>query len=225
MNHAKAAVVLFAKHPSPGGVKTRLVPPLTPEQAAELYEAMLFDTLEWARALTDLDLVLAYTPEIQRGYFEPIAEDFTLLAQRGEGLAERMAAAFEDLFKAGHPAVIAVGTDHPHLDPLRVREAVERLADADLVLGPTPDGGYYLVGLRRPHRDLFVGLPMSEANLYEATIQVAEAKGLKVAALKEEYDLDYAADLERLAGEPGERASRTRHAWARLMKAGEPPAS
>ncbi|MCA9773909.1 MAG: DUF2064 domain-containing protein, partial [Myxococcales bacterium] len=101
MSQAKTAVVLFAKHPSPGGVKTRLVPPLTPEQAAELYEAMLFDTLEWARSLTNLDLALAYTPEIQHGYFEPIAEDFTLLPQRGEDLGARMAAAFEDLFKAG----------------------------------------------------------------------------------------------------------------------------
>lgn len=216
MNHARAALVLFAKHPTAGAVKTRLVPPLTHEQAATLYEAMLLDTLEWARGLTDLDLVLAFTPEIQHAYFEPIAEDMTLLAQRGEGLGERMAAAFEDLFERRYGRVVAVGTDHPHLEAARVREAIAALEDADVALGPTPDGGYYLVGLKAPERRLFAGLPMSEAGLYEATVAAAGELGLKVAALAEGYDLDVAEDLERLAAEPGERASRTRHAWARM---------
>jgi uncharacterized protein len=206
-------LALFAKAPAPGQVKTRLCPPLAFEQAAELYEAMLLDILDQHRDERRADLALWYTPVQARAWFEVHAPaGYALHAQQGATLGERMSALFRTHAREGYARIVLRGTDSPSLPAARVAEAFEALEHADLVLCPDRDGGYNLVGLRRPEDTLFE-VKMSTSNVFEWTVERGKSLGLRIELLAPHHDVDTSADLALLAGELcAERTPRT-HAW------------
>lgn len=193
-------MALFAKAPVPGRVKTRLTPPLEPEQAASLYRAMLLDILDQhAKAAAGRDHALWYTPPEEAAWFRAHApRDWLLRPQVGENLGRRMAALFRTHAEEGYRAIVLRGTDSPTLPLARADEAFDALERADLVICPDRDGGYNLIGLRAPCDPLF-DRPMSHEDVLTETLATAGALGLRVELLESHYDVDTPADLERLA--------------------------
>jgi hypothetical protein len=193
-------VTIMAKAPRAGEVKTRLSPPLSAPDAAELYRCFLLDKIEQVRALTTAIPAIAYTPAEGRSYFEALAPDFVLLLQEGADLGARLANSFSQLFALGYAAAFAIDSDTPTLPTAYLEEALDLVATPgiDVVLGPSDDGGYYLIGLRKVYPELFEGVPWSTAQVIPETIRRAEAKGLKVASLPSWFDVDTPDDLERL---------------------------
>lgn len=184
-------VAVIAKAPVAGRVKTRLCPPCTPRQAAELAEASLRDTLRAVALVraTRHVLVLDGVP----GPWLP--SGFEVVAQRGDGLDERLAAAFEDL---GGPALV-IGMDTPHLSATDVQEALDALRFADAVLGPAADGGYWCIGLREPRPEALIGVPMSVAGTFAAQRARLAALGLSFAVVSELRDMDTIEDARAIA--------------------------
>jgi hypothetical protein len=195
-----SALTIMAKYPQPGAVKTRLCPPLDPVEAAELYDCFLRDKVDAVRAVPGAQPAIAYTPAVARSYFARLAPGFLLLGQRGRDLGERLAGTFEDLFAAGHGSVVVIDSDTPTLPAAYLRDAVELLAapGTDLVVGPAEDGGYYLLGLRVPCRELFERIPWSTPGVVPLTLRRARAAGLRVACLPPWFDIDTGEDLDRL---------------------------
>jgi rSAM/selenodomain-associated transferase 1 len=185
------AVLVIAKAPVPGRVKTRLCPPCTPEEAAALARAALQDTLAAAAAAGAGRRVLVLDGE--PGAW--LAPGWEVLPQRGIGLAERLAAAFED---AGAPAFL-VGMDTPQLTPALIRAGIEALARHDAAFGPAADGGYWGIGLRRPRRAVFAGVPMSEARTGAVQRRRLELLGLRTAVLPTLLDVDTIAAARAVA--------------------------
>jgi rSAM/selenodomain-associated transferase 1 len=230
----KPTVALFAKPPAPGEVKTRLSPPLTRDEAAALYAAFLADMAAMLASSPRWDWeCFSPEPERQRSLWpEGAPEPSSWRAQVGDDLGMRLTAAFADVLGEGRPEAVIVGSDHPTLEAERIDAALDALAAADLVLGPTPDGGYYLVAASRPVPGLFDGIPWSTPRVLEATRERAAAAGLRVVLLDPWYDVDTAEDLvplvrhlralERGSGAPEPR-SRTRAALERLIATGSLP--
>ena len=197
------SLVVIAKEPVPGRVKTRLVPPCTPEQAASLALAALQDTLDAALASQPAGrrvLVLDGEP----GRWLP--DGFEVVAQRGDGLAERLAAAFED---AGGPAFL-VGMDTPQVTPALLDAGLEALERGDATFGPALDGGYWAIGLRRADDAVFAGVPMSDPATCAAQRDRLRALGLRTRELPALRDVDDIADAYAVAA----LAPRTRFAHA-----------
>jgi rSAM/selenodomain-associated transferase 1 len=188
-----AALIVLAKAPRPGASKTRLCPPCTPVQAAALARAALVDTL---------DAVLA-TPAARRVLvLEGPADDWVpsgveVIAQRGGGLDVRLAHAFADV---GDPALL-VGMDTPQATPADLADGLARLmaGDADAVLGPAHDGGYWAIGLREPDARAFVGVPMSTAHTGRSQLARLRSLSLRVALLPALRDVDRIADAHAVA--------------------------
>jgi rSAM/selenodomain-associated transferase 1 len=209
------ALIVVAKEPVPGGSKTRLSPPFTPELAAEFYRCLLLDTLALVQRLEDVDHSLAYTPEGSRSTFRALAPNgFRLLPQRGANLGERLAHALGEHFALGYQRVAIMNSDGPTLPLACLEEAFAALDDADVTLGMGHDGGYYLIGMKRLHPDLFEEIDWSTERVIPQTLAICEKLGLRVHELPEWYDVDVAEDLDRLrcdlARDPG-AAPRT---WA-----------
>ncbi|OGL11752.1 MAG: hypothetical protein A3I14_00695 [Candidatus Rokubacteria bacterium RIFCSPLOWO2_02_FULL_73_56] len=196
----EVAVAIMAKAPVAGAVKTRLCPPLAPGQAAALARCFLLDKLGQLRTLRGARPVVAFSPADAADLFRALAPGVDLLAQRGPDLGARLAAVLGDLLARGAPAAIAVDSDTPSLPAAFVQMAVDRLADpaVDLVLGPSEDGGYYLIGMPRVHGALFAAMPWSTPDVLAETERRARAAGLRVVRLPVWFDVDTAADLERL---------------------------
>ena len=204
-------LIVFAKVPRPGFVKTRLTPPLSAEQAALVYEAMLGDVLELTDAFArdrGLERVLAFTPAEAVGAMLPrTPPGYRLQAQRGLGLAERMANAFAECDAAGAPWALLRGSDSPGLGGEHLEEAIDRLeAGAELVLTPDSSGGYAMIGLREAQRMLFE-LPMSNDELLARTMDLAREQGLDVGVTRPTFDLDRVTDFVQLESLPAEEAS------------------
>lgn len=193
------ALAIMAKAPIAGAVKTRLVPPLTQEQAADLYRALLLDQLEHLSGLTVAHLYLVYTPEGAGPLMKQLAPpNFHCFAQRGGDLGERMYAAFIDLWRRGHRNVVLIGSDLPAL-PLTILEtAFELLAVSagQVVLGPSRDGGYYLVGMNQPTPEIFQDMTWSHDQVLAQTTDKLGKLGLQPALLPEWFDLDSVEDLK-----------------------------
>jgi len=207
------ALVVFGKAPIPGQVKTRLCPPLTPDEAATLQGSLVLDVVERARAAAKsgrYDCVFACAPSRDHVFFK-VLEDrqgLRLLDQIGDDLGARMHRTFQELFERGYQQVVMVGTDVPTLPGSTFGAAFRALQDHDLVLGPALDGGYYLIGLNRPAPDLFAGIPWSTDQVAALTRKKAEGLGLKTALLSPYRDLDRLEDLQALIGE-AKSASKT----------------
>jgi rSAM/selenodomain-associated transferase 1 len=198
-SETETLLVLMAKQPAPGRTKTRLIPPLSPTQAAGLYTHFLLDKLAGMRQLAHVRPAIAFTPFRARDYFRSLAPDFDLIPQRGEGLAERLCNLFGKQTGPNCRPVISIDGDSPNLPPEYLQEGVRVLEEAgvDLILGPSEDGGYYAIGMRSLHAPLFA-LPMSTPTLADDTLARAQAAGLRVHSLPSWYDVDTAPDLNRL---------------------------
>jgi hypothetical protein len=221
------ALAVMTKAPQAGRVKTRLVPPLTPEEAAELNKCFLRDT---ATAITiacsrrpaghvpreqDINApsneaamaacgIAVYTPVgAESAYTDILPVEFNLLPQRGDGFGERLYFAVEDLFKCGFDSVCLIDSDSPTVPAENFAEAVELLRTrADrVVLGPSDDGGYYLIGVKKPHRYLFEQIDWSTERVLEQTIERATEIGRKIIYLPTGYDVDDGTSLRRLSNE------------------------
>jgi hypothetical protein len=202
MTTEEPVLVIMAKQPAVGRTKTRLCPPLTRAEAAALYEALLRDTIGLVTGLEGVRLAMAVTPPEATGTFRRISPpDTILLPVAGADIGECLNQALGRLLAAGHPRAIALNSDGPTLPAAYLRQAIARLDGADVVLGPSEDGGYYLIGLRQPQPELFRGIEWSSERVTTQTLAQAEAMGLVVALLPPWYDVDKAADLERLRAE------------------------
>ncbi|HWF59737.1 MAG TPA: TIGR04282 family arsenosugar biosynthesis glycosyltransferase [Nitrospira sp.] len=198
------ALVVFAKAPIPGQVKTRLCPPLTPDEAATLHGSFVLDTLEGtkfaaAKLKLPLDRYLACAPATH--VFFKIMEErqgVTLIDQVGDDLGARMNQAFRTLFAQGYRQVLLMGTDVPTLPLDHLKRALASLENHDLVLGPAFDGGYYLIGLKRTAPELFADIPWSTDQVLRLTQEKAAGIGLKASLIQPWRDVDTLADLEAL---------------------------
>jgi hypothetical protein len=195
-------LVVFAKAPRPGAVKTRMTPPLAPEEAADLYRCMLEDVLAATAEVAPrfgLEVVLAvHPPAAVRQLARLAPAGFRVVAQRGADLGSRMEWAVAEAAAGGARAVCLRGSDSPALGASAIGSALRALEEADLALSPDRDGGYNLVALRRPARGLF-DHPMSTSSVLEDTLARARARGLRVRILEPSFDLDTIADLASLA--------------------------
>jgi len=194
------AVAIMAKAPWPGAVKTRLCPPLLAEEAAALYRCFLLDKIATVRTLVGARPVIAYTPDDSQTEFATLAPDFTLVPQRGPDLGSRLHATLAGLLAAGHPGAIAVDSDTPTLPREFLQQAIDCLTPPgpDVVLGPTEDGGYYLIGVRAAHRTLFDSVPWSTSDVLAVTLRRAAAAGLRAVCMPAWFDVDTPDDLRRL---------------------------
>ncbi len=207
----RVAVVLMAKEPRPGEVKTRLQPTLDATQAAALYEAFLADLAERVAALSRVERVLAvWPPRLDAPWLDPYRTRFRLVAQRGSGLGARMRAVMSDLLAERRGSVLMVGTDVPTL-PSEILERGVTLLDRGCaaVLGPGSDGGYYAIGLGRWIPGLF-DVAMSSPSVLSSTLELLERARARVELLPTWGDVDTPADLERLAEELADPASAAR---------------
>ncbi len=220
-----SALLVFAKVPEPGRVKTRLSPPLTPDQAAALYDAFLRDALDrylaWGLGSgVDVRLHLAGAARVPDGL---VPDGVEVLPQRGADLGERMLLAFVQAFAAGHDRAVVVGTDHPTL-PLAFFDAALDALDDPLtaVLGPSDDGGYYLLGLNDVAPDLF-DMRYSHPDVFVDTLDRVGELDMTPVVLPAHYDVDDGPALGRLVGEWQEGAdvgARTADMLRTLTEAG-----
>lgn len=191
-------LVVIAKEPRPGFVKTRLCPPCTPEQAASIARAALADTLDAVRATPADTHVLALdgTP----GDWLP--EGFDVIAQRGDGLGERLAAVFADVGASPGSPTLVIGMDTPQVTPALLTRARSCLnTNHGAVLGPAYDGGYWVIGLDRNDRGAFTGVPMGEPDTCARQRAQLEARGFSVAISDTLRDIDTAVDARAVAAE------------------------
>jgi rSAM/selenodomain-associated transferase 1 len=197
----RRALMVVAKQPAVGQTKTRLCPPLSGDEAAAIYECFLRDTLDLVRAACQhmaLDPIICYLPAESESYFRQLAPGFALQLQEGRDLSERLAHATTTCLSRYDQAVI-MDSDSPTLATAHLCEAFTALDNADVSLGPCDDGGYYLIGLKRPAPDLFLKVQMSTSQVVTETLAIASALNLRVALLPGSFDVDYVADLQRLA--------------------------
>src|SRR5215831_14564278 len=201
------AVAIMAKASLAGTVKTRLVPPLTAEEAAELNTCCLADiaaNIVAAAERAPIRGFAAYHPSGSEEFFENLLPDgFGLLPPREPTLGRSLFHAARDLFAAGYGSVCLVNGDSPTLPTELLVEAVRRLHEPSdrVVLGPAADGGYYLIGMKHFHRQLFQAIDWSTERVYRQTIARAGEIGLPAVALPEWYDVDDDASLAELARE------------------------
>lgn len=197
----------MTKVPEPGKVKTRLTPPLTAVEAAEINTCFLRDTasaIASACGRTNSRGVGIYTPVGgEAAYAEILPPGFFLIAQRGNGFGERLVNAIDDLLQCGFGSVCLINSDSPTVSPAAYERAANVLARSEdsVVIGPSGDGGYYLIGINRPHRELFENIEWSTERVLEQTVQQAAKIGLRVQLLPTFYDIDEAGTLSRLCSE------------------------
>ena len=210
------ALIIMAKEPRVGSTKTRLCPPLTPEQAAQIYEALLLDTIDIAAGIEGLDLAIAVTPSDAADYFKHITPDGTLLIPVDcPDIGLCLSQVLSELLRIGYNHVLALHSDGPTLPVAYIQEAIRTLTDKDLVFGPAEDGGYYLIGLSRIHTEIFTGIEWSTEKVLSQSIFKADQSGLSVHVLPPWYDVDTANDIHRLRNEiktlPTDTLRHTRH--------------
>ncbi|UCF07870.1 MAG: TIGR04282 family arsenosugar biosynthesis glycosyltransferase [Thermoplasmata archaeon] len=196
------AIVIMARKPEPGFVKTRLVPPLSPEEASRLYHCFLTDKVEQVQEIKEASHFIAFIPDSSRPFFEDLVpSDFRLLSQRGEDLGERLANVSDTLFDEGYERIAIIDSDSPNLPTHCITDGLEALGSADVALGPCQDGGYYLIGLSSKLPQIFEGIPWSTPSVVEATVNKAREHGKTITLLPQWYDVDTYEDLKRLKRE------------------------
>jgi uncharacterized protein len=213
------AIIIMAKVPEAGKVKTRLQPFLTPAQSAELAECLLQDTINKAKSFRN-KLIIAYSPPEKSNFFERF-DDLNLVVQIGENLGERMFNAFDFTFASDLDSVVMIGTDSPTFPPEFIEKAFEYLQQNEAVLGATEDGGFYLIGLRKSDKRIFENVEWSSAKTFEQTKNNLLKIGFDLAELPVWYDIDNSADLLRLHDEfsQSETAQKTAPETFRWLKA------
>lgn len=214
-----AVLLVFAKVPRPGDVKTRLTPVLTPTEAAHLYDAFLHDALDLYAQL-DVDVRLYLAPPLPEEELDGVPASVTVHEQRGDGLGGRMQQAFREALDDGYERAAAVGTDHPTLPPSFLRRALTALdADPAVCIGPSEDGGFYVVGMNAFYPQLFEDMTYSHAEVFSDTLARVETTDAQLTVLPRWYDVDTPTDVERMLVDLSESelpASRTREAVRQL---------
>ena len=196
--HAKLLLVVVAKAPVPGKVKTRLIPHFTAEVVADLYRCFLQDRIMTINALRGVELAIAFTPADARHMFVPFSKGgIRLFSQKGTHLGERLNNIFVEKLAAGYDAVSIIDSDTPDLPQSTIQESFKRLLSyqTDVVFGPCHDGGYYLVGMCEPHPELFEEIPWSTETVLANTLERAKLLGVKTDLLPCWNDLDTFEDL------------------------------
>ena len=199
-------LLIMAKRPQAGNTKTRLSPPYSLEEAAELYTRFLQDAIELARSLPDVTPAIAYAPDDDEtlAWFGAFAPNCLLIPQRGDTLGERLDYVLSESLKPDIVSqAVAVCSDSPALPPELVLQGFERLDDpaVDVTLGPCDDGGYYLIGWKHPHPRMVREVTMSTDHVTADTLAIAQEDGIEVAILPEYFDVDTADDLDRVREE------------------------
>lgn len=195
------AVIVFARAPSAGGTKTRLIPALGADGAADLYRCFLLDTLA---NLEDISahIVVAADDESSSQALASLAEQVCpaadLIVQSGADLGERIPNAMRQILSRGHPRVVVIGTDSPSLPSRLICEALDLAAERDVVLGPAFDGGYYLIGLRTLVPQLFRGIAWGSDSVLCSTLERAQDLRLDVSLIEPWYDVDTPSSLDHL---------------------------
>jgi len=213
-------LIIFAREPVPGRVKTRLGRTVGNHAAAELYRAMMTDVLEQATLLPEVRPFLFWSLV---GIDLPDSPDLSAMEahrQQGADLGQRMANAFELAFEHGCTACCIIGTDSPDLPTEYIRQAFDLLCrnEAEVAFGPAEDGGYYLLGMCQAQSGLFDDIAWGTSQVLAASLERARKLGLRIALLPPWYDIDTQDDLLRLLDSPGMNAPRTREAAVRLLK-------
>jgi len=191
-------LIVFTRYPEAGTVKTRLIPALGPEGAKGLHREMAEYTLSQA-CRVGCDLEVRFTGGDRSLMEEWLGEGLQYKKQEGDTLGERMQNAVAEAFSTGTGKVVIVGTDCPGLTAEQIKKAFGLLNKADLVLGPAFDGGYYLIGLRRPHEMLFRDIPWGSEFVLKVTLETADRLKLKTALLEKLADVDCPEDLSNWA--------------------------
>ncbi len=201
------ALAVMTKAPRAGKVKTRLTPPLTPDEAAALNICFLRDTTTAIAATVSEGHargIAVYTPVGEESAYEGILPPyFELVPQRGDTFGERIIAAAEDLLRIGFASVCLINSDSPTVSPESYAKATRLLSQPGdrIVLGPSDDGGYYLIGLKKLHRRLFEEIDWSTEFVFRQTVERAAEIGVAVELLPVGYDIDDRATLRRLCEE------------------------
>jgi rSAM/selenodomain-associated transferase 1 len=199
-------LVIMAKAPRPGEVKTRLAPSLSPASVTAFYCCLLDDTLALARSLSDVEVAIMCPDSDVNELTQLAGNEVSVVAQKGKGLAAGLTSVFahfaQDRQREDHQQrVIAFNSDSPHLPASVLEDAFKILAAHDIVIGPTHDGGYYLIGAKATHPALFENDGMGTTNALEALLARARTLALSVGFTAPFYDIDVASDLARLAEE------------------------
>ena len=194
-------LVVMAKAPRLGAVKTRLVPSLSSEAVTDFYCCLLEDTLSLAQSLSGVEVAIM-CPDSDVNELTPLAgREVSVVAQKGEGLAAGLTSVFAHFAEAHQRRTIAFNSDSPHLPPSVLEDAFETLAAHDVVVGPTHDGGYYLVGAKASHPTLFANDGMGTHSAMERLLARTRDLSLSVGFAESFYDIDVVDDLSRLAEE------------------------
>ena len=197
----KVCVIVFAKNPVPNQVKTRLMPNLSPEQAARLYTAFLTDGCEVLAKLPSVDLIIAYTPTEARFDLQAlIGDNATYIPQIGADLGERLVSATQWAVEHGYTKTLLVGSDSPTLPIAYVSKALTLLDSRDVVIGPSTDSGYYLIGFSATNIEMtvpfiFEEIAWSTANVLQQTVTSIQSRKATIGLLPPWYDIDTAEDL------------------------------
>jgi rSAM/selenodomain-associated transferase 1 len=213
----------MAKEPVVGRTKTRLSPPLSGQQATDLYRCLLLDTLELMKQVEGVQPIIAYLPSDAEPFFRRLVSEaafappgFDFVPQVGDDLGERLDNVLTHCLQMGYHQAVVMDSDSPTLPVAYLKQAFRELDDpaVDVVVGPSNDGGYYLIGLKSPCSALFRGIVMSTSTVRAETLERAQEQGLRVACLPRWYDVDTSEELDRLIEElrshPGHLAPHTR---------------
>lgn len=200
-SQANRTLVIMAKAPKPGMIKTRLLESLPSPAVTALYRCLLEDTLALAKSLTMVEVAVMCPQSDQDELAHLLGSSVEVVAQTGEGLAGGLSSVFRHFTATGRQHVIAFNSDSPHLAPSVLDGAFEMLATHDVVVGPTHDGGYYLVGAKAAHPSLFEGDGMGTRSALDRLLMRTKALELSTGLTEPFYDIDVANDLILLARE------------------------
>ena len=194
-------LVIMAKAPKPGMVKTRLSPSLPSPAVTALYRCLLEDTVALATSLRGVEVAVMCPESDDEELADLLGSTVRIVAQKGDGLAAGLASVFRHFTEAGPQHVVAFNSDSPHLAPSVLHRSFEILATHDVVVGPTHDGGYYLVGAKVAHPSLFDGDGLGTTSALDRLLTRTKALGLSTGFTEPFYDIDVADDVIQLARE------------------------
>lgn len=205
----KQALICFTRVPQPGLTKTRLLPVLRPDQCAELHWAFLKDLAALYREM-DAHLYVAYAPNPDWERLKCVFPPAGYIPQKGNDLGEKMYRAIRKVLDLGYESVILTGSDLPLMTAEHLKSGFSALEDHDIAIGPTTDGGYYLIGMKKPSRDVFRISGYGGATVFENTVAAARDAGLTVGLADPCDDVDTPEDLLALSGQvtPGSHTAK-----------------
>ena len=190
----KRAVICFTRVPKPGATKTRLLPVLKPRQCADLHWAFLKDLADTYREV-DAHLFVAYTPDADWESLKTVFPHAGFYPQKGNDLGERMYRVIRKVLELGYESAVLTGTDLPMMTAAHLESGFAVLEEKDIAIGPTSDGGYYLIGMKKPCREVFRIEGYGGASVFESTVTAAEDAGLSVGLALTCDDVDTPGDL------------------------------